>query len=293
MSLGFYKLIKGRLIVRERQSPDGDSMRFIADDMSLFETLPRYTEPKGSDGLASYQLRFQAIDTPELHYGSAAQPCGVQCRDGLLRWLGVNPEAWNWEVAPAGFEWETPAEILTDGFEAHSRPVAFVLRETGLPDGSEIKLTNDLLMSSYNHHAVETGLAYLGLYSGGLSAEIKSHLIATYKNARADKRGIWEADGTSQFTISTLDDLLPENGTLIYPKIFRRCVDALKWAGGELKPGSDLDDFLMAKTNENDSFYVEDAHGGRLKSQLSNVLEQVNNQIIIQVDLNTVEFVPK
>lgn len=40
MSLGFYRVIKGKLVVKKRHSPDGDSMRFIAHNMSLFEGLP-------------------------------------------------------------------------------------------------------------------------------------------------------------------------------------------------------------------------------------------------------------
>lgn len=293
MSLGFYKLIKGRLIVRQRQSPDGDSMRFIANDMSLFETLPRYSPPSIAGGIESYQLRFQAIDTPELHYGGAVQPHGRESRDGLLSWLDVDPSAWDWEIAPAGFEWETEAAILCDGFEGHGRPIAFVLRDWNAADGTDIKLTQSLLEKTYNLHSVTSGLAYLGLYSGGLSFEIQSELIAAYKRAKAAHRGIWQLDRTRQFTVNTLDDLGPNGGSLVYPKIFRRCVDALRWAGGEFEPGRDVDDFLSEKFDENDTFVVHAAHGGKLKSKLSNVLEQVNNQIKIQIDLNTVEFVSK
>jgi len=293
MSLGFYRLIKGRLIVRERQSPDGDSMRFVANDMALFEGLPRFSRPSVAGGVASYQLRFQAIDTPELHYGGAAQPHGIDSRNGLLQWLGVDPSEWDWIVAPSGFEWETEAAILCDGFEGHGRPIAFVLREPDGEDGDDVKLTKSLLATTYNHHAVETGLAYLGLYSGGLSFEIQSRLIAAYQQAKAAQLGIWKIDKTSRFTVNTLDDIGPEQGSLIYPKIFRRCVDALRWAGGEFEPGRDVDDFLADSPAENDQFIVHASHGGQLKSRLSEVLEQVNNQIRIQVDLNTVEFVSK
>ena len=293
MSLGFYRLIKGKLIVRQRQSPDGDSMRFIANDMSLFDTLPRHSSPSVSGGEASYQLRFQAIDTPELHYGGAAQPHGIESRDVLLTWLGVDPSNWNWAVAPAGFTWEQDAAILTDAFEGHGRPIAFVLRGLDQPDGSDVKLTTTLLSQTYNFHAVAQGAAYLGLYSGGLSFEIESRLISTYKAARTNKVGIWSLDKTSRFVVNTLDDLGPERGALIYPKIFRRCVDALRWAGGEFEPGRDIDDFLAESPQENDSFIVHSVHGGRLKSRLSDALEQINNQIKIEIDLNTVEFISK
>jgi hypothetical protein len=293
MSLGFYRLIKGHLIVRERQSPDGDSMRFIADDMSLFEGLPRFSRPSEAGGVESYQLRFQAIDTPELHYGGAAQPHGLESRNGLLEWLGVDPSKWDWVVAPSGFSWEKKAAILCDGFEGHGRPIAFVLRELDAEDGSDVKLTKSLLADTYNYSATSTGLAYLGLYSGGLSFEIQSSLMAAYRKARASKLGIWKLDRTRRFTVSTLDDIGPEQGSLIYPKIFRRCVDALRWVGGEFEPGRDIDDFLADSPKENDQFIVHATHGGQLKSRLSDVLEQVNNQIRIEVDFNTVEFVSK
>lgn len=293
MSLGFYRLIKDHLLVRERLSPDGDSMRFVANDMSLFEGLPRFSLPSETGSVESYQLRFQAIDTPELHYGGAAQPHGFESRDGFLEWLGVDPSNWDWTVAPSGFKWEKEAAILCDGFELHGRPIAFVLAGLDAKDGSDVKLTKSLLAETYNYHAVKTGLAYLGLYSGGLSFDIQSSLIAAYKEAKASKLKIWKLDSTKRFTVDTLDDIGPEQGCLIYPKIFRRCVDALRWAGGEFEPGRDVDDFLMDSPDENDQFVVHAAHGGQLKSRLSDVLEQVNNQIRIQVDLNTVEFVPK
>src|SRR5574337_203637 len=216
MSLGFYRLIKGKLIVRERQSPDGDSMRFVANDMSLFEGLPRYSAPSEAGDIESYQLRFQAIDTPELHYGGAAQPHGRESRNGLLEWLGVDASQWDWAVAPAGFVWEREAAILCDAFEGHGRPIAFVLRGVDADDGSDVKLTTALLAATYNYHAVQAGLAYLGLYSGGLSFDIQSKLIAAYKDAKDTRKGIWKRDRTRRFTVNTLDDIGPESGQVIY-----------------------------------------------------------------------------
>ncbi|TPQ28011.1 thermonuclease family protein [Methylomonas koyamae] len=293
MSLGYYRYIKGRLVVRQRQSPDGDSMRFIADDMTLFQGLPRFAQPSEAGGEESYQLRFQAIDTPELHYGGAEQPHGLESRNGLLEWLGVDPAGWDWTVAPSGFAWETEAAILCDGFEGHGRPIAFVLPRQKIKDGADVKLTKALLGKTYNFHAVANGLAYLGLYSGGLSFDSQTRLIAAYQQAKTARRGIWRLDRSKRFTVSTLDDLGPETGVLVYPKIFRRCVDALRWVGGEFEPGRDLDNFLAARSGEDDQFLVRALHGGQVKTRLSQALEQINNQIRIQVDLNTVEFVSK
>lgn len=121
----------------------------------------------------------------------------------------------------------------------------------------------------------------------------KPSLVAAYKEARVGRTGIWKLDQTRRFAVNTLDDLGPEQGSMVYPKIFRRCVDALRWAGGEFEPGQDIDDFLAESPRENDRFVVHAVHGGRLTSHLSDVLEQVNNQIKVEVDFNTVEFVSK
>ncbi len=293
MSLGFYRVIKGKLVVRAWHSPDGDSMRFIANDMSLFEGLPHFSEPVGSSDVASYQLRFQAIDTPELHYGGALQPHGWKSRNGYLSWLGVDSSEWSWIVAPDGFEWEQNAAILCDGFESHGRPIAFVFKEIKEADGAEIKLSQELLAESYNFHAIKNGLAYLGIYFGSLSSEIRTSLISAYKKAKLSKLGVWNYDQSTRFKINTINDLSPENGVLIYPKIFRRCVDALRKAGGEFQPGRDLDDFLVARPNEDDRFIFYGLYGDKLKSRLSDVIEQINNQIRIKVDLNTVDFISK
>lgn len=59
-------------------------MRFIAHNMSIFEGLPNYVEPIGAEDVASYQLRFQAVDTPELHYGGIAQPYSINSRNAYL-----------------------------------------------------------------------------------------------------------------------------------------------------------------------------------------------------------------
>jgi hypothetical protein len=58
-------------------------------------------------------------------------------------------------------------------------------------------------------------------------------------------------------------------------------------------PGQDIDDFLAHSPKEDDKLVVHALHGGQVKTKLSDVLEQVDNQLRIQVDLNTVEFVSK
>lgn len=70
-------------------------------------------------------------------------------------------------------------------------------------------------------------------------------------------------------------------------------MDALRWVGGEFKPGYDLDDFLNFRPNENDRLVVHASYGNIVNTRLTEILEQTNNQIRLQLDLNTVEFISK
>lgn len=293
MSLGFYKVIQGEVAVAAGQSPDGDSIRFVPRDAAAFDDIPNRPPRPLAPG-ASLQLRLQAIDTPELHYGKDEQPFGREARDALLTWLGVNPADWPWKEAPRDFPgWRKPAAILCDAFESHGRPISFLFAAADLPDQGHVELTPALLARSYNLAVVAQGLAYLGLYAGGLTPTITAAFVATYRGARAAGLGFWPQDATAQFTVRTQADLAPGGGALVYPKIFRRCVDALKWANGAFEPGKDIDDFLAARPSEDDRFIVRTDQAGIVRSRLSTAIEQVNADIRIGVDLNAVEFISK
>src|SRR5215468_12107038 len=70
------------------KEPDGDSVRFIATNPSAYQVLHRSERIKPSTVDGSVQLRFEGIDAPELHYGSAAQRLGAEARDELLNRMG-------------------------------------------------------------------------------------------------------------------------------------------------------------------------------------------------------------
>src|SRR6266702_6958321 len=83
-----YLVIKGNFVVVGKE-PDGDSVRFIADNLDLYRHLQRAYRIKPSRD-NSVQLRFESVDATELHYGSAAQPLGAEARDTLLSWMGFD-----------------------------------------------------------------------------------------------------------------------------------------------------------------------------------------------------------
>lgn len=168
MTSPFYRQIKGKFVIIGKE-PDGDSVRFIADNPKLYRSLHRADRMKPSrDG--SVQLRFEGIDAPELHYGSAAQPMGREVRDRLLNMLGFK------QVEYAGGESnrvvsatpETiPGAILSQSVETNGRPVSFILLEqqaSKYKDGKWVEVDDNLLDKTINLQLLAQGMAYYTVY---------------------------------------------------------------------------------------------------------------------------------
>lgn len=164
MTSPFYRQIKGTFVIIGKE-PDGDSVRFIADNPKFYRSLHRADRMKPSrDG--SVQLRFEGIDAPELHYGSAAQPMGREVRDRLLNMLGFK------QVEYAGGEShrvvsatpETiPGAILSQSVETNGRPVSFILLEqqaSKYKDGKWVEVDDNLLDKTINLQLLAQGMAY-------------------------------------------------------------------------------------------------------------------------------------
>src|SRR5439155_6218422 len=82
MSSPYQLAITGNLVIVGKE-PDGDSVRFVPDKPASLRRLRRQHKiVPARDG--SVQLRFEAVDAPETHYGTAAQPLGADARNQLL-----------------------------------------------------------------------------------------------------------------------------------------------------------------------------------------------------------------
>jgi hypothetical protein len=141
-------LIKGRFKPLVG-NPDGDSVRFLADDKNLWSKLEGThvrlgTSVKSKD---TAQLRFEGIDAIEK---AATKPLATDAKKNMLKLIGFsqnNPE-------PAGY-------ILTRMTDDKSgRPIAFVLTgTTPKKDGSVIHLEGKMLQDSVNYQQMKDGYA--------------------------------------------------------------------------------------------------------------------------------------
>jgi endonuclease YncB( thermonuclease family) len=293
MKSPFYQIIRGQFVIQDK-SPDGDSVRFIADDADLYSYLHRSERIRPSaDG--SVQLRFQSIDAPELHYGIYEQPHGEEARDGLLKMMGFRKIQYSGgkKIVSSAKPSSIPGAILANAVERNGRPVAYTLLEKeaeNLEDGTSVQLDAELLQKTLNYQLLERGLAYLNLYSS-VPLVHRQILQAVTQEVRAQKLGIWQIDRTPNFTLDDFTSITVPDGQLIYPKFFRRCIDYLKAENKGFR--GNLKQWLLwtetTSDSENDSVLLN----GKTEVKLSDLILQQNNRIVVQADLIDTVFLER
>jgi hypothetical protein len=121
-----FRVIRGTFHVLG-YSPDGDSVRFQPATPSFLSLLSGPPADLNARGHA--QLRFEAIDTLETHFGTLHQPLtpAVRALDFTLLQLGITGVTWDalhQRVTAANDG--TEGYILSRAVEDNRRPVAFV-----------------------------------------------------------------------------------------------------------------------------------------------------------------------
>lgn len=294
MSLDYFKAISGTFVIQGYE-PDGDSARFIADDPTQFADLHRGHLIKPSKRDASVQLRLEGIDAPETHYGTAAQPYANTARDRFLTAVGFT----SWTIAQDGktVSASTPTSvrgfILTRAADIHGRPISYVLVKSKhhFSDGQLGAMGTAVLKDTVNYFMLETGNAY-GLFYSSMPLQHRHIMRAAAHAARNEAHGLWPLDKSELFKLRDQQSIGLE-GSLIFPKLFRRCTDFLK-AAGAAQVGFDLTDWLLQHPSEDDQLFVETKHGAHpLTVSLHAVLAQHNGKLAFQLDVLDVVFIEK
>lgn len=293
MSAPYFRVIQGQFVIVGKE-PDGDSVRFIANNPDLYRALHRSYRIKPSRADGSVQLRFEGIDAPELHYGSAAQPLGATARDQLLARMGFaniefKPDSTMVRSAePAS----VPGAILSQAAEANGRPVSYVLLgadAAALKDGHWVYVSSALLDKTMNAFMLTIGMAYYTVYTS-TPFEHRRHLRALAAAAREQQIGVWAQDQTDEFMLENDASIGPE-GQLILPKLFRRATDYLKDVARGFS--GNLSDWIVSVSqgsrDENDRVLIDDY----IEVQLSELLEQRNRWVAFQADPLDIVFVEK
>jgi hypothetical protein len=201
-----FTLIKGEFRL-DAGIPDGDSVRFLADNDLLFDNLRGLPVEFRTDG--SVMLRYEGIDAVEK---TAIQRFATAARE--LNFALLRGQADPHTNAPRGF-------ILSRQTDRNRRPVSFAFSgDIDQDDGSVVFLDAELLRRSVNLKLVAKGQAYTMFYET-LFAELRVELTAAFKSARRRALGIHRHDasltGTSFQGRPSLDEIPP-----IFPKLWRR-----------------------------------------------------------------------
>jgi hypothetical protein len=280
-----YLVIKGSFVIIAKQ-PDGDSVRFRPDDATLLKKLKRgYRIETSKDG--TVQLRFEAIDAPELHYLGDEQPMGRESRDFLLAQLGFSSYIYdhNDTITDAVPE-EIRGGILSQAAETNGRPVSYVFLEPALAkfgDGERIAVDETLLAQSMNARILEAGMAYYTAYSSQ-PASHRAFMRSLAVQAKTASLGLGSVDKTSEFSLLTFHDITTNQ--LILPKLFRRCIGYLrdrdKGFSGTLK------DWLLANPERDDAVRL-----GTRQTTLSSLLEIQGTTVKVLFDPLEAVFIEK
>jgi len=293
-----YPVIRGNFVLAGYE-PDGDSVRFIADDPSLYNHLHRHYRINLSPKDGSVQLRFEGVDATELHYGAAAQPLGADARDALLSWMGFSGIKYAGSNSTKVVS-STPAKIaggiLSLAAEANGRPVSYVLLKKDLAAGDTVGVDETLLGKTLNYRLLETGMAYYTVYTS-LPAAHRDVFRALALTARSSRKGVWAVDKSSDFVLDNKKSIGP-TGQCILPKLFRRCTDYLK-AVDQGFAGNLADWMVSVSTspsrNENDRVVVLNAQdpSKSVEVNFADLIDQRNRTIALQGDLLDLVFVEK
>lgn len=237
-----FSVIKGTFHVAG-YSPDGDSIRFQADDEENWAKLAG--PPVTLNARRHAQLRLEAIDTLETHFRNTHQPVALATRalDFLLQGLKITGVQWDvlrTRITEANDG--TEGYILSRNVEPNRRPVAFVFSgEPPADDGSSFRLLADKLAESLNYKSIEAGLAYPTYYKG-LFHDLRNALTEAASHARQENLEIWAEDRTnSGFAVESLESI--SEGHVILPKLFRRLAEYLEVGGSVVG----FKDFIKAK----------------------------------------------
>lgn len=182
--------------------PDGDSVRFLADDDTLFDQLEGRVEIKPG---GEVQLRYEGIDALEK---AALKSLSTVATKRNIELLGGDRNG-------------LPGYILSSHADRNGRPVCFVFTgDAPGADGSETLLDATLLNRSVNYQLLAEGIVYPMFYET-LYKELRDEMVEAVQAARQKKQGVWKEDASTKgFLVKPPVNLtkLPP----IFPKLWRR-----------------------------------------------------------------------
>jgi len=275
-----YKIIKGRFHVKG-YSPDGDSIRFEADNRSHWDSLKW-------NSVTSYrrkkkQLRIEAIDALETHYENIRQPnaFAIAALERMLELIGITEVKYNLLVTKITSANDgVPGFIATSSVDIFGRPISYVFpQETDIEDGIELPPSLLPIKKSINYILIKEGIVYPTFYTT-TEPSIVALFAYTIKYSRRSRRGIWAIDRSMGFTLRNVKTV--QEDVIILPKLFRRLVSFFKYR-------SDINTFMDFLKDNRDPILLDD---GTI-TDFSEIIFKNGNEYGLLVKPEHFRFIPK
>lgn len=231
-------------------APDGDTVRFVADQPALWSRIPHGV--RVNKGAAN--LRLEGIDALETHYhvtglSNLHQPTVLAhaAASELLRFLGFSgvqrgPNERITAVKPEA----TCGFMLSRFADKYGRATAIAFKGSHpAEDGSLVTLDVPSFKKSLNFDLAKAGQAYPTYYTL-LYPDLRAALTQAVVKARQARKGLWAEDATADFEVGSLAAV--EDELVILPKLFRRLVEFIGLGGGDAELSS-FKAFLKAKND--------------------------------------------
>jgi endonuclease YncB( thermonuclease family) len=218
-----FKIIKGKFHVKGFQ-PDGDSIRFEADDPANWNIFQWQSANKKKS--AKKQLRIDAIDALETHYEGYHQPrpFALAALERLLKLLDIAYIEYSLSLTTiVNADDAKPGFIITEGLDNYDRPISFLFPASAkLTDGAILTSEQVPIEKSVNYILAREGLVYPTFYTS-TDRIIATKIRKAVALARKADRGLWAIDSTPYLALWDIRTLT-EDVTLM-PKLFRRLVE--------------------------------------------------------------------
>ncbi len=219
-----FKIIKGKFHVKGYQ-PDGDSIRFAAENPAHWDAFPWDSASKKK--AAKKQLRIEAIDALETHYKNGyhqPRPFALAALERLLKLLGIASPKYSLNVTTiVDAEDGQTGFIATDGLDPYDRPISLLFpASANLTDGSLLTPDRLPLERSVNYLLAREGLVYPTFYTS-TDRFLAEKIRKAVRLARKEARGLWAIDRTADLVL--WDTRTIQEDVTILPKLFRRLVE--------------------------------------------------------------------
>ena len=275
-----YKIIKGNFHVRG-YSPDGDSIRFQADDPNHWDFLKWKT--KTQKRRKKKQLRIEAIDALETHYENLRQPnaFALAALERMLELIGITDVGYNLLVTKI-----TSANDSTSGYiacaenDVFGRPISYIFSKNALlEDGAEMPANQLPIKQSINYSLVKEGIVYPTFYTTTEPIVVDA-FFQRVRYSRRSRRGIWAIDKSMGFKLWNINTI--QQDVVIFPKLFRRFASFFKHR-------SDINTFMDFLEDNPDPIQLRD---GTITT-LRELIYKEGNKYGLKIEPEYFNFIPK